>query len=129
MGILTDVAKYALNRLNIDPNDLLNDSNSKLSRCSHSNSDENGEHHIVKTDQGRVETERIEENLLKSDHRYFINKNPEQIICLRGIRIGSACKFMRCRDYRKPTSCPLYSRLTTVSISIPTSHIHSCALE
>ena len=125
MGILEEIAKHVINRLNIDPNELFDDSKSsdqsKSSRRTHHNGDENdgvmklavikregnGSVYHVKTYEERVETERIKEDLVKLGHGYFIKKKPEKNYSARGSRFGGTHEIIRCRDYPKSaSSCP-----------------------
>ena len=124
MGILEEIAKHVINRLNIDPDKLYDDSKSsdqsKSSSRAPAEYDENedvlaldttkrcnnGQDYLVRTYQGRVETEDIKKGLVKMRHGYFIKKRPERNISLRGSRFGGTYEHMRCHDYRKPTSCP-----------------------
>ena len=66
----------------------------------------NGQDYLVKTYEGRVETEDIKKDLAKKQHGFFIKKRPERNVSLRGSRFGGTYEHIRCRDYRKPTSCP-----------------------
>ena len=105
MPILTDIIKHACNRFDIDPKDLCDDPES----CAHSKSSsrapdegdenwlaslgyskrcDNGQAYLVKTYDGRVETEEIMEYLLRLLHGYFHKKRPEQNISLRESRFG-----------------------------------------
>ena len=105
MKILTDIIKHVCNRFNIDPKDLCDDPES----CAHSKSSsrapdegdenwlaclgyskrcDNGQAYLVKTYDGRVETEEIMEYLLRLLHGYFHKKRPEQNISLRESRFG-----------------------------------------
>ena len=119
MGILKEIAKHAINRLNIDPDELYNASKSsdqsKSSRRTHHNGDENdgvmklavikregnGSAYHVKTYEERVETERIKEDLVKLGHGYFIKKRPEKNYSARGSRFGGTHEIIRCRELPK----------------------------
>ena len=65
----------------------------------------NGQDYLVKTYEGRVETEDIKKDLAKKQHGFFIKKRPERNVSLRGSRFGGTYEIIRCRDYRK-FSCP-----------------------
>ena len=124
MGILEEIAKHVINRLNIDPDKLYDDSKSsdqsKSSSREPAEGDENvdalaldttkrctnGHPYLVKTYKGRVETEPIKEDLMKLGHGLFNRKIPEKNYSTRGSRYGTH-ESIRCRDYRESaSSCP-----------------------
>ena len=124
MKILADFIKRTCNRFNIDPKDIIDDpespKQSKSSSRAPAEYDENedvlaldttkrcnnGQDYLVRTYQGRVETEDIKKYLVELQQGYFYRKRKERNISLRGSRFGGTYEHMRCRDYRKPTFCP-----------------------
>ena len=119
MKILADFIKRTCNRFNIDPKDIIDDpespKQSKSSSRAPAEYDENedvlaldttkrcnnGQDYLVRTYQGRVETEDIKKYLVELQQGCFYRKRKERNISLRGSRFGGTYEHMRCRDYRK----------------------------